>query len=117
MIHPNAVIHPRAELDSSVEIGPWCTIGPQVKIAKNVKLHSNVVVDGWTTIDEGTEVYPFSLLGVTPQDLKYKGENTQLIVGKNNVIRELVTIHRGTAHGGGVTRIGSSTLILSLIHI
>lgn len=117
MIHASAMVHPRAEIDSSVEVGPWCTIGPQVKIGKNVKLHSNVVVDGWTTIDENTEVYPFTVLGVTPQDLKYKGEKTQLTIGKNTIIREQVSIHRGTAGGGGVTRIGNNVLIMTNSHL
>lgn len=117
MIHNTAVVHPRAEIDSTVEIGPWCTVGPQVKIGRNVKLHSHVVVDGWTTIHENSEVYPFSVLGVTPQDLKYKGENTQLIIGHHTIIREQVSIHRGTEGGGGVTKIGNHVLIMTNSHL
>jgi UDP-N-acetylglucosamine acyltransferase len=117
MIHPTAIIDPKAELDPSVEIGPWCTIGPNVKIKKGTKLLSHVVVDGWTTIGENNAIFPFSLLGAVPQDLKYKGEKTELIIGDNNTIRESVTMNLGTVQGGGKTIVGSHNLIMGYTHL
>jgi len=117
MIHPTAQIHPEAQIDPSVEIGPWCTVGPHVKLASGVRLVSHVVVEGWTEIGEDCTVFPFSVLGAIPQDLKYKGEPTQLIVGKKNVIREGVTMNLGTVGGGGVTRVGDQCLIMAYTHL
>ena len=96
MIHDTAIIDPNAKIGKNVEIGPFCIIGPNVKIGDNNKLQSNVVLIGNTTVDEGNVFYPFSSIGNDPQYLKYKGENTELIIGKNNKIREYVTIHPGT---------------------
>jgi len=117
MIHPTAQIHPEAQIDPSVEIGPWCTVGPHVKLASGVRLVSHVVVEGWTEIGEDCTVFPFVVLGAIPQDLKYKGEPTQLIVGKKNVIREGVTMNLGTVGGGGVTRVGDQCLIMAYTHL
>ncbi len=117
MIHPTAIIHPEAKIDPSVEIGPWCTVGPNVKIAKGTRLISHVVVEGWTEIGEDNVIYPFSVLGAIPQDLKYKGEPTRLIIGNKNTIRESVTLNLGTVGGGGKTQIGDHCLIMAYTHL
>lgn len=117
MIHKTAIIDAKAELDSGVEIGPYCIIGPQVKIAKNTKLAPHVVIDGWTKIGEGCRIFQFASLGAIPQDLKYKGEESWVILGNNNTIREFVTIHRGTAQSGGKTIIGDNNLLMAYSHV
>lgn len=117
MIHKTAIIDAKAELDSGVEIGPYCIIGPQVKIAKNTKLAPHVVIDGWTKIGEGCRIFQFASLGAIPQDLKYKGEESWVILGNNNTIREFVTIHRGTAQSGGETIIGDNNLLMAYSHV
>ena len=116
-VHPSAVIDSKAEIDSGVVIGPYCTIGPNVKIGKNTKLISHVVVDGDTQIGEANTVFPFAVLGAVPQDLKYKGETTKLIIGDRNQIRECVTLNLGTVQGGGVTRVGSDNLLMAYVHL
>lgn len=117
MIHPTAQVHREAKIDSSVEIGPWCTIGPHVQIARGTKLVSHVVLDGWTEIGEENVIYPFSVLGAVPQDLKYKGEPTHLRIGDRNTIRESVTMNLGTVQGGGETRVGSDCLVMAYTHL
>jgi UDP-N-acetylglucosamine acyltransferase len=117
MIHPTAIIDPKAELDPSVQVGPWCTIGPHVKIKKGTRLISHVVVEGWTTIGENNVIFPFSVLGAVPQDLKYKGEMVELIIGDNNTIRESVTMNLGTVQGGGKTVVGNHNLIMGYTHL
>jgi len=117
MIHSTAIVHPEAQLDPSVEVGPWCVIGPHVKIGKNTKLISHVVVDGWTEIGEDNHIFPFSVLGAIPQDLKYKGEATKLIIGNRNTIRESVTLNLGTVQGGGVTQVGDDCLLMAYTHL
>lgn len=117
MIHKTAIIDAKAELDSGVEIGPYCIIGPQVKIAKNTKLAPHVVIDGWTKIGEGCRIFQFASLGAIPQDLKYKGEESWVILGNNNTIREFVTIHRGTAQSGGKTIIGDNNFLMAYSHV
>jgi len=116
-VHPTAIVSPGAEIDPTVEIGPWCTIGSKVKIAKGTRLISHVVVDGNTQIGEGNVIHPFAVLGGTPQDLKYKGEDTQLVIGSHNTIREYVTMNLGTVGGGGVTRFGDHNLIMASAHL
>ena len=115
-IHPTAIIDSRAELASDVEIGPFCTVGPNVRIAAGTKLLSHVVVDGWTTIGESNTFFPFSVIGAVPQDLKYKGEKTELIIGNHNVIRESVTLNLGTVQGGGKTQLGNHNLLMAYVH-
>lgn len=117
MIHKTAIIDAKAELDAGVEIGPYCIIGPQVKIAKNTKLAPHVVIDGWTKIGEGCRIFQFASLGAIPQDLKYKGEESWVILGNNNTIREFVTIHRGTAQSGGKTIIGDNNFLMAYSHV
>jgi UDP-N-acetylglucosamine acyltransferase len=117
VIHPTAIISPGAELDSSVEVGPWCTVGPRVKIKRGTRLISHVVVDGHTEIGEDNVIFPFSVLGAVPQDLKYKGEATRLILGDRNKIRESVTLNLGTVQGGGLTQVGSDCLLMAYTHL
>lgn len=117
MIHPTAIIDPSAQIDSAVEIGPWCQIGPNVKMGKGNVLHSHVVIDGWTTIGENNQFFPFAVLGKIPQDLKYKGEETHLVIGNNNTIRESATLNLGTVQGGGVTRVGDHNLLMAVTHL
>ena len=92
MIHKTAIIDAKAELDSEVEVGPYCIIGSHVKIGKGTRLSPHVVIDGWTQIGEGCHIFQFASIGAIPQDLKYKGEKSWVILGNNNVIREFVTI-------------------------
>jgi UDP-N-acetylglucosamine acyltransferase len=116
-IHPTAVIAPGASIPDSCTIGPWSTIGPEVTLGEGCRLISHVVLDGKTTIGSRNIFYPFCSVGVAPQDLKYQGENTETILGDDNTIRECVTISRGTAKGGGVTRVGSNCLIMAYAHV
>ena len=117
MIHKTAIIDPEAKVASSVEIGPYTVIGPNVEIGENVKIYSHVNISGNTIIGKGNKIYPFASIGNDPQDLKYNGENTKLIIGDNNKIREYVTINPGTEGGGGLTRIGNNCLFMISSHI
>lgn len=116
-IHPTAYIAPGANVASSATIGPFCTIGPAVTIADGVKLVSHVSVSGRTSIDNGTIVHPFTALGGSPQHVAYKGEDTALIIGKNNIIREHVTMNIGTQAGRGQTTVGNDGFFMAGAHI
>jgi UDP-N-acetylglucosamine acyltransferase len=116
-IHPSAIVAPGAVVPSSCIVGPFCTIGPEIVLGEECKLISHVVLDGKTRIGARNTFYPFSAIGMAPQDLKYKGEPTETILGDDNTIRESVTISRGTTGGGGVTRIGSGCLLMAYVHI
>lgn len=116
-IHATAIVSPKAKLDENCYIGPFSTIGDEVSIGGGVRLDSHVVVDGKTSIGEDTHVYPFVSIGLAPQDLKYAGEPTATEIGKRNHIREFVTIHRGTAGGGGLTKIGDDNLFMAQAHV
>jgi UDP-N-acetylglucosamine acyltransferase len=116
-IHPTAVVDPRAELASDVVIGPYCVIGPQVLLGTGVRLESHVVITGRTRVGDRCRIFPFACLGHRPQDLKYRGEDTELVIGSDNQIREHVTMHPGTAGGGGITRIGDGGLFMAAIHV
>ncbi len=116
-IHPSAVIAAGAVVPESCEVGPFCTIGSQVRLGEGCKLISHVVLDGLTSIGSRNTIFPFSSVGIAPQDLKYNGEITETLLGDDNVIRECVTISRGTAKGGGVTRVGSNNLVMAYAHI
>lgn len=116
-IHPSAIVEDGAELADDVEIGPFCTVGPQVKLAQGVRVVSHVALSGRTSIGAGTRIFPFASLGFEPQDLKYKGEESELIVGANNVIREQVTMNPGTEGGGLVTRVGDNCLFMVGAHV
>jgi UDP-N-acetylglucosamine acyltransferase len=116
-IHPTAIVAPGATLADDVVIGPYCTIGAEVTLGPAVALHSHVVVDGRTSIGARTRVSPFAAIGLAPQDLKYAGEKSSLVVGCDNTIREYVTMNPGTAGGGMVTRVGDHCLLMVGAHI
>lgn len=116
-IHPNAVVAPQAVVPASCNIGPFSTIGPDVVLGEDCVLMSHVVLDGHTHIGARNKIFPFTAIGVAPQDLKYKGEPTRVEIGDDNTIRECVTISRGTMKGGGVTRLGSDNLLMAYAHI
>jgi UDP-N-acetylglucosamine acyltransferase len=117
MIHKTAIVDSKAKISSSVNIGPYCVIGPNVEINENVKIHSHVNISGNTKIGKGNKIYPFASIGNDPQDLKYNGEETKLIIGNNNKIREYVTINPGTKGGGGLTKIGNNCLFMISSHV
>jgi UDP-N-acetylglucosamine acyltransferase len=117
MIHKTAIVDVKAKVSSSVNIGPYCVIGPNVIIDDNVEIHSHVNISGNTVIGKNNKIYPFASLGNDPQDLKYNGENTKLIIGDNNKIREYVTINPGTVGGGGITKIGNNCLFMISSHV
>jgi UDP-N-acetylglucosamine acyltransferase len=116
-IHPTALVAQGAELGSDVVIGPYCVVGPQVQLGDGVELHAHVVVSGRTQIGARTRVWPFATLGSTPQDLKYRNEDAQLLIGSDNMIREYVNISLGTTGGGGITRIGNGNLLMVHVHV
>jgi UDP-N-acetylglucosamine acyltransferase len=116
-IDPSANVHPMAEIGEGTTVGPHATIGPRVRIGPNCRIGASAVVDGWTEIGEGTEIYPFASIGLVPQDLKFKGEETRLVIGTHNIFREFVTIHRGTRGGGGTTRIGDRNVFMAYVHV
>lgn len=116
-VHPSAVVDPGARLGAGVRVGPFCVVGPDVVLADGVELRSHVVVTGATEIGAGTVVFPFAVLGEIPQDLKFAGERTRLVIGARNRIREHVTMNTGTAGGGGVTRVGDDGLFMAGCHI
>ena len=116
-IHPTAIVAEGAKIPESCSVGPYCTIGANVVLGEQCELVSHVVLDGHLTMGDNNRVFSFASLGIAPQDLKYKGEPTQLVIGDKNDIREYVTISRGTAGGGGVTRVGSGCLIMAYTHI
>lgn len=116
-IHQTAIVSPGARIAQSVEVGPYCVIGPNVVLNENVRLISHVHIEGRTTIGEGTCIYPFSSLGTPPQDLKYEGEASELLIGRNNTIREHVTMNPGTKHGAMKTVIGDNCLFMVATHV
>ena len=116
-IHPSAVIAAGAVVPESCTVGPFCTIGSEVTLGEDCTLISHVVLDGRTQLGARNAIYPFTSIGIAPQDLKYHGEPTETIIGDDNTIRECVTVSRGTTKGGGLTRIGSNNLIMAYAHI
>jgi UDP-N-acetylglucosamine acyltransferase len=116
-IHPSAIVASGAVVPESCTVGPFTTIGPGVVLGEGCNLVSHVVLDGRTRIGARNVIHPFAAIGVTPQDLKYDGEPTETEIGDENTIREGVTISRGTAKGGGVTRVGSGCLLMAYVHI
>ncbi|MBN8521337.1 MAG: acyl-ACP--UDP-N-acetylglucosamine O-acyltransferase [Alphaproteobacteria bacterium] len=116
-IHPTAIIDPKAILGADVQIGPYCVVGADVVLGDRVILKSHVVVDGRTTIGEGTVIYPFASIGSPPQDLKYKGEPSELIIGRHNTIREHCTMNPGTVGGGMKTIVGDHGLFMMSTHV
>lgn len=116
-VHPTAVVSSRAKIGRGVYIGPYSIIGDNVELQDDVRLESHCAIEGRTTIGEGTRLYPFTSIGFAPQDLKYGGEPSETRVGKRNVIREFVTIHRGTAGGGMLTQTGDDCLLMAQTHV
>ena len=117
MIHQTAIIDKNAQISDNVEVGPYSVIGPNVIIHENVKIQSHVNITGFTTIGKDNKIYPFASIGNDPQDMKYNGEKTELVIGDKNTIREYTTINPGTLQGGGVTKIGNNNLIMIGAHI
>ena len=116
-IHPTAIVDPGARIDESADIGPYSIIGPEVEIGARTRLMAHVFIEGPTWIGEDNIFFPFGSIGVASQDLKYKGERAETRVGNRNRIREYVTIHRGTAGGGLITRVGSDNLLMTYAHV
>ena len=116
-IHPSAVVMSGAEIGAGTTVGPNSVIGPHVKLGKGCRVGASAVVDGFTEVGDGTEIFPFASIGLIPQDLKFRGEETHLRIGKRNIFREFVTIHRGTRGGGGETTIGDRNVFMAYAHI
>ncbi len=117
MLHPTAIISPTATIGNNVSIGPYSLIGAHVTLHDEVNIAGHVVIEGPCEIGSGTQIFPFASIGQPPQDLKFAGEETRLIIGERNVIREYVTMNRGTAGGGGLTSIGNDNLFMAQAHI
>ena len=116
MIHSTAIIDQKAKISKNVKVGPYCVIGPNVEIGENTHLQSHINISGNIKIGKENKIYPFVSIN-NPQDLKYKGEPTNLIIGDNNIIREYVTIHPGTLDGGGCTKVGNNCLLMISSHV
>jgi UDP-N-acetylglucosamine acyltransferase len=116
-IHATAIVDPQSKVHSSCHIGPYCVVGPEVSLGERCHLASHVVIEGHTKIGADNYFYPFTSIGLAPQDIGYAGEPTRLEIGDHNQIREFVTINRGTVKGGGCTRLGSHNLIMAYVHI
>lgn len=116
-VHDTALVSPTAQIGDGCHIGPFSIVGANVVLGDRVRLDSHVVVDGSTTVGDETHIFPFVSIGLAPQDLKYAGEPTATEIGKRNQIREFVTIHRGTAGGGGLTKIGDDNLFMAQAHV
>jgi UDP-N-acetylglucosamine acyltransferase len=116
-IDPAAIVHPKARIGAGTKIGPLAVIGANVRLGRNCVVGASAVVDGWTDIGDGTEIFPFASVGLIPQDLKFKGEESRLVIGRGNIFREFVTIHRGTRGGGGVTTIGDRNVFMAYVHV
>ena len=116
-IHKSSIISKETKLGSKVKIGPYCMLGPNVQVGNNVKIYSHVNLDGYTIIGSDTQIFPFASIGTVPQDLKYKGEKSKLLIGSNNIIREYVTMNPGTKGGGLITKIGNNCLFMIGSHV
>ena len=116
-IHPTAIVHPSAQVGAGSVVGPFVTIGARVTIGQECRIGASCVIDGVTDIGNGNEIFPMTSIGLVPQDLKFGGEPTRVVIGDRNVIREFVTIHRGTAGGGGLTSIGNDNLLMAYTHV
>jgi UDP-N-acetylglucosamine acyltransferase len=116
-IHPSAIVHEKARIGAGTVIGPHATIGANVRIGAGCQVGASAVVDGWTDVGDGTIIHPFASIGLTPQDLKFQGEQTRLVIGRRNIFREFVTVHRGTKGGGGMTTIGDRNVFMAYVHI
>ena len=115
--HPTAIVDPKARVADDAEIGPYSVVGPSVTIGSGTVVQNHVTLTGRTTIGRNNVIHPYAVIGGTPQDLKYKGEDTEVVIGDGNTLREYVTVNIGTAGGGGVTRIGNNGLYMAGCHI
>lgn len=116
-IHPMAAVDPKAELGEGVIVGPFCVVEAGARIGAGTVLRSHVVVSSFAEVGEGNDIFPHATLGLEPQDLKFRGEESRFILGDRNVVRESATLHRGTADGGGITRVGSDNLFMTGAHV
>jgi UDP-N-acetylglucosamine acyltransferase len=116
-IDPRAIVRAGAVVGAGTVVGPFATVGPEVRIGRNCRIGASAVIDGRTDIGDETQIFPFASIGLMPQDLKYRGEPTRLTIGRRNVFREFVTIHRGTEMGGGLTSIGDRNLFMAYAHV
>jgi UDP-N-acetylglucosamine acyltransferase len=116
-IHPSAVVDSEARIGRDVQIGAYAFIGPDVELGDGCRIHHHATIEGCTSLGENCELFPQAILGTPPQDLKYRGERTRLEIGKNNIFREMVTVHPGTDNGAGITRIGDNNLFLIGVHV
>ena len=116
-VDPSARVHPSAHIGDGTTIGAFAVIGPDVRIGERCQIGASVVIDGWTEIGDETQIYPMASIGLAPQDLKYRGERTRLMIGRRNIFREFVTINRGTMGGGGETSIGDNNLFMAYVHV
>lgn len=116
-IHPTAIVEPGANIDGEAEVGPYCYVGPKVSIGPGTVLHASVTVLGRTTIGKNNRLHPFCVVGGDPQDLKFRGEDSETIIGDGNIVRESATINKGTAGGGGRTVLGNENYIMACSHV
>jgi len=116
-IHPTAIVAPGAVLDDDIEIGPYAVVGPRVRIGRGTRVGAHAVVDGNTTVGCDNQIFQMASVGAPPQDLKYRGEDSELIIGDRNIIREFATLNPGTTGGGMVTRIGDRNLLMNYSHV
>lgn len=116
-IHPAAIVDPKAQLDRGVEVGPYAVIGPEVRIGAGTSVGAHCVIDGRTTIGRDNRIFPFAALGAAPQDMKYGGEPTELVIGERNTIREFCTFNRGTVQDAGATRVGDDNWVMAYVHL
>ncbi len=117
MIHPTAIIDPKAEIGNDVNIGPFSIIGEEVIVGDGTTIGSHVVIDPYVTLGQNCQVFQYAAIGATPQSVRFKGEKTYVKIGRNSILREFVTIHRGTGFGGGVTQIGESNFLMAYTHV
>ena len=117
VVHPTATVHPQAQLESGVFVGPYCLVGGQVALGRNARLESHVVLEGLTEIGPDCRIGSHSVIGTDPQDVGDKGEETRVTLGAGNILREFVTIHRGTARGSGATRLGDRNYLMAFVHV
>ena len=117
VIHPTATVHPQAQLEEGVFIGPYCHIGPGAVLRRKVRLEGHVVIEGRTEIGPESRISFHTVIGTEPQDIGYKGEDTRVVIGAGNILREFVTIHRGTAQGPGETRVGDRNYLMAFAHL
>ncbi len=116
-VHSTAIVHPKAKLADDVEVGPYCIVGEHVSIGPGTRLVAHVYVEGWTEIGARCQLYPFASIGTPPQHMQYQGEPTRVVIGHDNILREYVTVNRGTVEGGGTTVLGHHNFLMAYVHV